>query len=67
MEGFLMSEVRLMVERDNTGAIDVVAVLRRIVAELRELARTTPPDTARHLLDQARCLEALVEARDEPR
>jgi hypothetical protein len=61
------NEVNVVVERDDTGAIDVGATLRRIVAELRELARTTPPDTARHLLDQAQRLEALAASRDEPR
>jgi hypothetical protein len=60
-------EVRVVIERDETGAIDVDATLGRIIADLRELARMAPPDKARSLLDQARRLEALVESRTEPR
>jgi hypothetical protein len=63
----LMNEVRVVVERNDTGAIDVDAALLRIVTELRELARTASPNKARQLLDQARCLEALVDSRKEPR
>jgi hypothetical protein len=61
-----MNEVRSVIERDNTGAIDVDAALRRAANDLRELARMAPPDKARQLLDQACHLEALVEARKEP-
>jgi hypothetical protein len=62
----LMNEVRLVVERDEMGALDVDAILLRIVAELRELARIASPNKAGQLLDQACRLEALVEARKEP-
>jgi len=61
-----MNEVRSVIERDNKGAMDVDAELRRIIAELRELARTASPGQARRLLEQANHLEALVEARKEP-
>jgi hypothetical protein len=63
-----MNEVRSVIERDNKGAIDVDAELRRIIAELRELARTASPKAARILLDQAQSLEVLVEScKGEPR
>jgi hypothetical protein len=63
-----MNEVRSVIERDNKGAMDVDAELRRIIAELRELARTASPKAARILLDQAQSLEVLVEScKGEPR
>jgi hypothetical protein len=61
----LMNEVRVVVERNDTGAIDVDAALLRIVGELRELARTASPNKARQLLNQARRLEELAESRKE--
>jgi hypothetical protein len=60
-----MNEVRVVVERNDTGAIDVDAALLRIVEELRELARTASSNKARQLLDQARRLEELAESRKE--
>jgi hypothetical protein len=61
-----MSVVKLLVECDDMGAINVDAALCRAATELRELARTAPPDIARQLLEQACRLEALVQSRKEP-